>query len=73
MADNLKQRGGQDRTRIDVGQAHELRHWSEKFGVSKERLTQAVEAVGTQADKVEQHLRAGTDRKPAKRAGEKAG
>ena len=73
MADNLKQRGGQDRTQIDVGQEHEPRHRSARFGVSNERLKQAVEAVGTQTDKVERHLRAGADRKPAKRASEKAG
>ena len=71
MADDLKQRGGQDRKRIDVGQEHELRHWSEKFGVSKERLKEAVEAVGTQADTVQEHLR-GAERKPAKRAGGRA-
>jgi hypothetical protein len=34
MADDLTQRGGQDRTRIDVGQEHELRDWSKKFGVA---------------------------------------
>lgn len=72
MADDLKQRGGHDRTRVDVGQEHGLRHWSEKFGVSKERLKEAVQAVGTQVEKVQGHLRGGGDRKPAKRARERA-
>jgi len=59
MADNLQSRGGQDRKRINVNQDYELRDWSEKFGVTKERLKEAVQAVGDQADKVEQYLKGG--------------
>lgn len=57
MADNLKNRGGQDRQRIDVNQDYELRDWSEKFGVTREQVKEAVQAVGDRADKVEQYLR----------------
>jgi len=57
MGDNLQQRGGRDRERIDVHQDHELRSWSKKFGVSPEQLKQAVAAAGTEADKVEAWLR----------------
>jgi len=70
MSDNLNQRGGQDRKRIDVSQDHELRDWSTKFGVTPERLKEAVQAVGTQADKVEEHLRGRADgRGGSERAG----
>jgi hypothetical protein len=62
MADNLQNRGGQDRKRIDVNQDHELRDWSRKFGVSPDELKAAVRAVGNEAAKVEAHLKAG---KPA--------
>ena len=72
MPDNLDKSGRQDRKRIDVSQEHELRDWSRKFGVSPDRLKEAVQAVGTQADKVGEHLSAGADRKPAKRASERA-
>ena len=72
MTDNLNKRGGQDRIRIDVSQEHELRNWSQKFGVSQDRLKEAVQAVGTQADKVKSHLSAGADRKAAKRGGERS-
>jgi hypothetical protein len=65
MADDLKQRGGQDRTRINVSQDFELRDWADRFGVSKEVLKEAVQAVGDRADDVEKHLRAG--RKPPPR------
>ena len=72
MPDNLKRSGGQDRKRIDVSQEHELRDWSKKFGVSADRLIEAVQAVGTQADKVRRHLSSGSGRKPAKRASARA-
>jgi hypothetical protein len=57
MSDNLQNRGGSDRNRIDVHQDYELRDWSQKFGVSPEQLKEAVQAVGTQADRVQEYLR----------------
>jgi hypothetical protein len=57
MSDDLTNRGGQDRTRIDVSQNYELRDWAHKLGVSKEELRAAVKAVGDQAATVEKYLR----------------
>jgi hypothetical protein len=57
MADDLQKRGGQDRKRIDVNEDYELRDWSKKFGVTKEQLKEAVQAVGNESDKVEQFLK----------------
>jgi hypothetical protein len=57
MADDLKKPGGRDRQRIDVNEDYELRDWSRKFGVSTERLKEAVRAVGDNARKVEEHLK----------------
>ena len=68
MPDDKSKRGGLDRSRINVNEDYELRDWSKKFGVSAARLKEAVQAVGTQADKVRRHLSSGSDRKPAKRA-----
>ena len=59
MADDLGNRGGQDRTRIDVNQDHELRDWSKKFGVTPQQLKEAVQAVGNRAADVEQRLKGG--------------
>lgn len=56
MADDTQQRGGQDRTRINVNQDHELRYWTERFGVSADALRSAVAEVGVQVDKVEAYL-----------------
>ena len=57
MADNLRHTGGQDRTRINVNQDHELRYWAEKFQVTKEQIKEAVRAAGDRAEAVEMHLK----------------
>ena len=58
MTDDKSRPGGQDRTRISLGEAYEVRDWSEKFGVSEDRLRAAVAKVGSMADDVERELRA---------------
>jgi len=72
MADNLEQRGGRDRERINVNQDHELRDWSKKFGVTKEQLKEAVQAVGNESDKVEQFLK-GRERSGGSGSSERGG
>jgi len=57
MSDDRTQRNGQDRQRINVNQAFELRDWANKFGVTAEELKRAVAEVGDRADQVEQHLK----------------
>jgi len=57
MADNPNIRGQQDRQRIDVHQEHELRYWSEKFGVTPDDLKEAIDAVGPMVEDVEQRVR----------------
>jgi hypothetical protein len=57
MADDKTLRGPQDRSRIALGEDYEVDYWAGKFGVSRERLQQAVEAVGNSADAVEQYLK----------------
>lgn len=57
MADDLSKRGPADRDRINVHEEHELRYWSEKFGVSYEKLKEAVAEVGVMAKDVEQVLK----------------
>ena len=56
MADDTKQRHGQDRKRIDVDQDYELRYWTKELGVTEEELKQAVRAAGTQIETVRRYL-----------------
>ena len=56
MSDDTSQRGPQDRSRINMNQAHEVRYWTQAFGVSEAELSRAVGAVGASADKVREFL-----------------
>jgi len=56
MADDLKQRGSQDRQRINIHEEHEVRYWTEALGVSREELAKAVQSAGVMADDVRRHL-----------------
>ncbi|KQZ05881.1 hypothetical protein ASD21_18000 [Caulobacter sp. Root1455] len=57
MADNLSDRGAQDRARINVNEPHEVAYWTEKFGVSADVLRNTVTDVGVSADAVELALK----------------
>ena len=40
-----------------MGEDYEVKYWTKRFGVSREKLQSAVDAVGNSADAVEQHLK----------------
>jgi hypothetical protein len=46
-----------DAGRINMGEALEIRYWTEKFGCTKEQLVSAVGSVGPTATKVQAFLR----------------
>lgn len=56
MADDLKETRKRDDARINIEQDHELRYWSEKFGVSPEELQSAVAKAGPLLRNVREHL-----------------
>jgi hypothetical protein len=56
MADDLKNRGAQDRARISLNEDHEVRDWTKELGVSKERLASVIARVGNSADAVRREL-----------------
>lgn len=41
-----------------MGEEYEVAYWTKTFGVSREKLQQAVDAVGNNADAVRAHLKA---------------
>ncbi|RSV39931.1 DUF3606 domain-containing protein [Sphingomonas sp. ABOLE] len=57
MADDKTQVGGQDRKRVSLSEDYEVRDWMESFGVSKDKLVEAVNAVGDRADDVRAYLK----------------
>ena len=56
MADDLTNRGAQDRARISLNEDHEVRYWTKELGVSKERLASVIARVGNSADAVRREL-----------------
>jgi hypothetical protein len=54
--DNLQQRNNPDAKRINVHEVHEVRYWTRTLGVDEHDLRNAVQAVGTSADKVREYL-----------------
>jgi hypothetical protein len=58
MADDLSKRGPADRSRINLSEPYEVQYWADKFGVSKERLSEVVRKVGPSSDAVAKELKA---------------
>lgn len=56
MSDDLSKRRPQDATKVNVNESWELNYWSKKFGVTKERLKEAVKAVGTSVAAVKRYI-----------------
>ena len=52
MSDDLKKRGAQDRSRINVNEPWEVKHWTKELGVTEEQLRELVRQHGVSADKV---------------------
>mgnify|MGYP003619412218 FL=1 len=56
MADDLKNRGPQDRARVNTTEQWELSYWTKQFGVTEQQLKDAVRAVGPMVVDVQKHL-----------------
>ena len=56
MADNKANRGEPDRSRINTSEDYEIQYWTEKFGVGRQQLMDAVKKVGNSADAVRAEL-----------------
>jgi hypothetical protein len=52
MADDLKKRGPQDRSRINTTEDHELQYWTKELGVSAVDLKRMVQMHGNSAEKI---------------------
>jgi hypothetical protein len=44
--DNLRKKGPADRSKINMHEDFEVRHWTKHLSVSKEQLQKAVDKVG---------------------------
>ena len=56
MSDDLTNRGAEDRARISLKEAHEVRYWTEALGIGFDELKRVVDKVGNSADAVRREL-----------------
>jgi hypothetical protein len=56
MSDDMNKRGPRDRSRIALGEEHEVRYWTNELGVSRDELEDAVKSVGNSVSKVREHI-----------------
>lgn len=56
MTDDRNKRGPEDASRINLNEDYEVEYWTNRFGVSKERLKTAVDKVGVSVDAVAKEL-----------------
>jgi len=59
MSDDKTKTGPQDASRVNIHEDYEVDYWTKKFGVSKEKLKEAVDTVGVSADAVSTYLAPG--------------
>jgi hypothetical protein len=56
MPDDLTNKGGQDRSRINMSEDYEVKYWTHHLGVSREELQRAVDKVGNSTATVRKEL-----------------
>ena len=54
--DSLTKRAQPDRSKINMHEAYEVKHWTHALGVSREQLQKAVDKVGNSAAAVRKEL-----------------
>ncbi|WP_443971518.1 DUF3606 domain-containing protein [Sphingobium sp. CR28] len=56
MSDNRNDRGPRDATRVNLTEDYEVQYWTNRFGVSEDRLRSAVDKVGVSVDALAEEL-----------------
>lgn len=57
MVDDKTKKDGRDDSQVSSSDINELSYLEEKLGISREEVQQAIAAVGTNREKVEEYLR----------------
>jgi hypothetical protein len=57
MADDKSDRGNPDRLRISLGEEWEVNYWTQKLGVSREKLTELVRKYGDSVENIREIIR----------------
>jgi len=57
MPDDRTKKGPQDAGKVNIHEQYEVEYWTKKFGVSADKLRDAVKKVGTTVSNVEKELK----------------
>jgi hypothetical protein len=57
MSDDKSNRGGQDRSRINLNEDYEVRYWCREFGIAPGRLRELVGQLGDSAETIREAAR----------------
>jgi hypothetical protein len=57
MADDKNIQDGRDRSRVSGSEEYEIQHIAERLNVSTEEVRRAIEQVGNNRERIEEHLR----------------
>ena len=55
--DNRQKTDWRDRDKINIHENYEVEYWTKELGISREKLKEAVNSVGTSAAAVRDHLK----------------
>ena len=56
--ENLNKKASQDRSKINMHEAYEVKYWTKELGVNQEQLQKLVDKVGNSAAAVRKELAA---------------
>jgi predicted RNA-binding protein YlqC (UPF0109 family) len=54
--DNLRKKGSQDRSKINLHEEFEVKYWMKELGVTKQQLEKVIDKVGNSAAAVRKEL-----------------
>jgi hypothetical protein len=57
IMDNNYSNEGHDRDSINMKEYYDVEYWTSKFGINREKLQEAVDAVGISAEEVGKYLK----------------
>jgi hypothetical protein len=58
MSDNKQNTDYRDRTEVNQNESYEVQYWTQKWGITKEQLSEAITgANSTSVTKIEEYLR----------------
>ena len=56
MSDDKNKQDGRDRNQVGADQDYEVQYMADKLNASKERVKEAIKAVGNDRQKIEEYL-----------------